>query len=97
MDRAADAGGTDGRGVFTRHIRNRRLGDAIDRWAFASLRGSPGRRAFYDRQRATGKTHGQALRALGNKLLGQLHGCLRHDDIYNETYAWRDQPSTAAA
>lgn len=79
------------RGVSARHIRNRRLGDAIDRWAFCSITRSPGCRAFYDKQRTAGKTHGQALRALGNKLVGQLHGTLRHRTPYNETYAWRDQ------
>lgn len=36
---------------------------------------------------ATGTTHGQALRALGNKLIGQLHGCLRHNTFYDEAYA----------
>ncbi|MTV24009.1 hypothetical protein FTX61_01025 [Nitriliruptoraceae bacterium ZYF776] len=75
--------------MFARHIRNRRIGDAIDRWAFASLGGSPGARAFYDRQRDSGKTHGQALRALGNKLIGQLYGCLDHGTLYDEGFAWR--------
>lgn len=85
------------RGVSARHVRNRRLGDAIDRWAFCSLTNSPGCRAFYDRQRTAGKTHGQALRALGNKLVGQLHGALSHRTLYDETHAWRDQPFTLAA
>ena len=85
------------RGVAARHVRNTRLGDAIDRWAFCSLTASPGARAFYDKQRASGHTHGQALRALGNKLVGQLHGCLRHRTPYDEKFAWRDQPLTLAA
>jgi len=64
--------------VLARHIRNRRLADAIDQWAFCSLTQSPGCRAFYDQRRAKGDLHHQALRALGNRLVGILHGCLRH-------------------
>lgn len=85
------------RGIHARHVRNRRLADAIDAWAFASLTRSPGCRAFYDKQRAAKKSHGKALRALGNKLVGQLHGALRHRTLYDEQHAWRDQPVTLAA
>ena len=35
----------------------------------------PRRPAFYDRHRARGATHHQALRALANRLVGILHGC----------------------
>ena len=66
------------RTVLARHVSNRRLYDAIDQWAFAALRASPGARALYDQHRAAGDTHHQALRALGNRLVGILHGCLRH-------------------
>ena len=37
-----------------------------------------GRYAYYDTHRARGRTHHQALRALANRLVGILHGCLRH-------------------
>ena len=43
-----------------------------------ALSASPGARALYDQHRAAGDTHHQALRALGNRLVGILHGCLRH-------------------
>jgi hypothetical protein len=74
--------------VLARHVRNRRLADAIYRWAFASLTASPGARAYYDARRAAGDTHHQALRALGNRLVGILHGCLAHHSVYDETIAW---------
>ncbi|MYE61457.1 MAG: IS110 family transposase [Candidatus Dadabacteria bacterium] len=74
--------------VRARFVRNRRLSDAVDRWAMCSLRASPGCRAFYDRRRAVGDLHHQALRALGNRLVGYLHGCLRARTLYDETVAW---------
>ena len=73
---------------MARHIRNRRLYDAIDQWAFCSLSTSPGCRTFYDQRRANGDLHHQALRALGNRLVGVLHGCLQHHTPYNEHTAW---------
>jgi transposase IS116/IS110/IS902 family protein len=74
--------------VLARHVRNRRLYDAIDQWAFCAISHSPGARGFYDQHRAAGDTHHQALRALGNRLVGILHGCLRHHSPYNEHTAW---------
>ena len=74
--------------VLARHVRNRRLADAIYLWAFASLTASPGARAYYDARRAAGDGHHQALRALGNRLVGILHGCLTHHAAYDETIAW---------
>lgn len=88
------------RAVLARHVRNRRLYDAIDQWAFCALNRSPGARAFYDQHRAGGDTHHQALRALGNRLVGILHGCLRHHDAYDEHKAWahrQTNPDTQAA
>lgn len=76
------------RAVLARHVRNRRLYDAIDQWAFCTLNSSPGARAFYDQHRAAGDLHHQALRALGNRLVGILHGCLRHHTAYDEHKAW---------
>ena len=85
--------------VVARHVRNRRLYDALDHWAFCSLTPSPGARAFYDQRRAAGDLHHQALRALANRLVGILHGCLKHRTPYNEHTAWahRTIPDRAAA
>jgi transposase len=74
--------------VLARHVRNRRLGDAIHQWAFASLSSSPGARTYYDARRSAGDGHHQALRALGNRLVGILHGCLTSQAIYDESIAW---------
>jgi transposase len=76
------------RAVTARHARNRRLADALYQQAFAALTASPGARAYYDNHRARGNTHHQALRALANRLVGILHGCLRHNTAYDETIAW---------
>jgi transposase IS116/IS110/IS902 family protein len=74
--------------VLARYARNRRLADAIYLWAFAALNASPGARTFYDTRRAAGATHHAALRALGNRLVGILHGCLESHTAYDETIAW---------
>jgi len=82
--------------VLARHVRNPRLYDAVDRWAFATLLSSTGARTYYDQHRAAGDTHHQALRALGNRLVGILHGCLSHRTHYNEHTAWAHRITTAA-
>src|ERR1700722_18337838 len=84
------------RAVLARHVRNRRLYDAIYRWAFCALSTSPGARAYYDQRRAAGNTHHQALRALGNRLVGILDGCLRHHRTYDENTAWAHRIAAAA-
>src|ERR1700756_540769 len=76
------------RAVLARYVRNRRLYDAIHQWSFCSIPSSPGCRAFYDQRRAAGDLHHQALRALGNRLVGILHGCLTHRSTYDEHTAW---------
>ncbi len=75
--------------VAARLARNRRLADTCYLWAFSALQASPGARAYYDRCRAAGKTHPPTgLRALANRLVGILHGCLRHRSPYEEAQAW---------
>jgi len=76
------------RTVLARHVRNQRLADALYLWAFASITASPGARIYYDQRRAAGDSHHQALRALGNRLVGILHGCLAHHVAYDEEIAW---------
>jgi hypothetical protein len=52
--------------------------------------------ARYDLKRAHGKTHNQALRAVANRLVGILHGCLRHRQPYDESIAWASVVEKAA-
>jgi transposase len=82
--------------VLARYARNRRLAVACYLWAFSSISASPGARCYYDQRRASGDSHNQALRALGNRLVGILHGCLRHNTIYDEHTAWAHRAQLAA-
>lgn len=64
---------------------NRYLDDAVQDWAFCSLRWSPWAREHYDALRARGKSHHAALRALGNRWLNILWHCLHRRVLYDET------------
>ena len=74
--------------VVARAACNQRLVDACYLWAFAALTASPGARHCYDAHRARGASHHQALHALGNRLVGILHGCLAQRVAYQEQLAW---------
>ena len=80
-------------------MRNRRLADALHQQAFSALNASPGARAYYDQLRARGAGHHAALRQLGNRLVGILHGCLKTRALYDEATAWahHNQDQQAAA
>jgi transposase len=85
------------RTVVRRVAGNRQLAATCSWWAFCALQHSPGARWYYRVQRERGKTHQQALRALANRLVGILHGCLRHRTRYDETIAWPDLVAIDAA
>lgn len=70
--------------VANRLACNGYLRDAVQRWAFCSLRSSGWAREFYDTQRARGKGHHAALRALGNRWLEVLWHCLTKGVAYDE-------------
>ena len=74
--------------VQARYIRNDRLIDALGLQAFSALKASPGARAYYDQLRGRGTGHQAALRQLGNRLVGILHGCLKTGTTYDEHTAW---------
>ncbi|HSA52251.1 MAG TPA: IS110 family transposase, partial [Yinghuangia sp.] len=64
---------------------------------FCALRNSPGARRYYDRQRARNLDYNPALRQLGNRLVGILHGCLKTRTPYNEATAWAHHANLTAA
>jgi transposase len=74
--------------VMARYVHNDRLLDALGQQAFSAIRHSPGARAYYDQIRARGTGHRAALRQLGNRLVGILHGCLKTGTVYDEIKAW---------
>ncbi len=65
--------------------------------AGAAILHDEGVRAYYDQLRARHIGHNAALRQIGNRLVGILHGCLKTTTLYNQTTAWSHRtPHTAA-
>jgi len=83
--------------VLARYVRNKRLADALHLQAFSALSGSPGARAYYDALRDRDISYNAALRQLGNRLVGILHGCLKTHTPYDEAIAWNQHAQQAAA
>jgi transposase len=86
--------------VAARGACNRFLRQALLRWASCSLPRSAWARAFYDAQRAGGKGHYTALRALANRWLEVLHHLLATGQRYDEAVHQRNRlkpPRPAAA
>ena len=52
--------------------------------ALSSLKNSPASQAFYDRKRAEGKSHKQALIALARRRINVLWAMLRDRTTYRE-------------
>jgi transposase len=76
------------RTVTRRRTKNNRLAAIGYSWAFtAASRPSPGR-DHYLRRRDGGDGHPAALRHLFNRMLGQLHHCLRTGQIYDPAKAF---------
>jgi len=76
------------RTVKRRLAKKRRLTDACYQWADCAFKHSPGAKLFYREMRRRGMTHSEALRTLGNHLVGHLHACLRDRKRYDEDIAW---------
>ena len=65
------------------HSGNKRLKRALFLSAFASIRFDPTSRAYYDRKRAQGKRHNQALIALAHRRLTVLCAMIRDGSLYD--------------
>jgi len=83
--------------VLARYVRNKHLADALPQQAFCSLKRSPGARAYYDALRDRDISYNAALRQLGNRLVGILHGCLKTHTLYDEAVAWNEPAQQVAA
>jgi transposase len=66
------------------HRFNRRLMRTCYLAALSSLKASPASKAFYDRKRAEGKSHKQALIALARRRLNTIWAMLRDRTTYQE-------------
>ena len=81
------------RTVHARFVHNDRLVDALHLQASCALLHDPAVRAYYDQLKARDVSHNAALRQVGNRLVGILHGCLKTHRVYDRATAWshRDQ------
>lgn len=85
------------RTVHARFIHNDRLIDALHMQAGAAILHDAGVRAYYDELRARETGHNAALRQVGNRLVGILHGCLKSTSHYDQSTAWSHRAQPAAA
>jgi transposase len=82
--------------VAARYVHNDRLVDALMFQASKAIGVSPGARAYYDKQRQRGAGYNAALRQVANRLVGILHGCLKHGALYDEATAWANHAEPLA-
>jgi transposase len=82
--------------VHARFIHNDRLVDALHMQAGAAILHDTAVRAYYDQLRARHIGHNAALRQIGNRLVGILHGCLKTTSPYDQTTAWSHRTQPAA-
>lgn len=76
--------GTSIRGESPSRRGNKVLKRALFLSAFASINASPASRAYYDRKRAAGKRHNQAIIALARRRTDVLYAMLRDGSFYQE-------------
>jgi len=80
---ATSQSGTSIKSERVSHSGNKRLKRALFLSAFASIRFDPTSRAYYDRKRAQGKRHNQALIALAHRRLTVLFAMIRDGSLYD--------------
>lgn len=69
-----------------RHACIKPFRDTLFKFAFCSLNHSSWAKEYYDKQRASGKTHSQAIRALSNKWAKIIFTMWKKRTIYDEAY-----------
>ncbi len=85
------------RTVHARFVHNDRLVDALHLQASCALLHDPAVRAYYDQLKARDVSHNAALRQVGNRLVGILHGCLKTHSVYDRATAWSHRDQDLAA
>jgi len=89
------ASGTKSR-VRMRKACNGRLRDACYHWARVASQHDPGCKAYYQRLRGRGHTHGRALRSVANRLLRILVAALKSHALFDPDHA-RPVPAAVVA
>lgn len=81
---ATKSSGTSIRGEHAPHRGNRLLKRALFQAAFAAIgcKSDPSSRIYYDRQRARGKTHTQAVLRLARQRVNVIHAMIRTGALY---------------
>ncbi|WP_241825084.1 IS110 family transposase [Micromonospora sp. CB01531] len=83
--------------IHARFVHNDRLVDALHMQAGAAILHDTAVRAYYDELRARDVSHNAALRQIGNRLVGILHGCLKTHTRYDQATAWSHRATTPIA
>lgn len=81
---ATKSSGTSIRGEHAPHRGNRLLKRALFQAAFAAIgcKADPSSRIYYDRQRARGRTHTQAILRLARQRVNVIHAMIRTGTLY---------------
>lgn len=83
--------------VRQRRARNHRLADAVYHWARVAVQRDPQSSAKYNRARTRGKTHGHALRIVGDSLLRIACAMLRDRTLFQAPHEQKRHAEQAAA
>jgi hypothetical protein len=95
--RRADLAGRDGHRALQTFLTTRVRSALLSRFASTTLVVRSGWPAYYDALRDRDISYTAALRQLGNRLVGILHGCLKTHTLYDETTAWTQHTEQEAA
>ena len=80
-----------------RHVHHDRLVDALHMQATCAILHDKHVRTYYHQLRAREVGHNAALRQIGSRLVGILHGCLKTRTVYDQATAWSHREVGIAA